>query len=370
MTPRKTDHERLKELLIELVDGQPSEEQLDELQQVAKLVPDGIERMVDHLLLDSLLGDDLGREPLTALVDLVAEPVDSDLTGDSASAQLYIVSAAESPVSSRRSPGLLRTASWLALAASVALVVFLLTGHGDSPVYASASQIVEAAIHTHAEPIERVYVVEVERNPSADNGLNLPRDVKVSTQGDRFWVEMNGYRRWAWGRDADGAIWMTLGPRRAVVVGADEMGVPLKYIGDLYTLHLETLLQNFLKNCQLERAEGPAGTDIITAVPRRRWSERPLKRATIEVDRETKAIRRLVVEREFPDQSSTVVTFTLVDSRLADEEMYRPEGHLTEPRRLFARETDATKRRELMVNWFGPHAERWIQIPETTSNDQ
>ncbi|MEZ5948396.1 MAG: hypothetical protein R3C12_04045 [Planctomycetaceae bacterium] len=38
MTPRKTDHERLKELLIELVDGQPSEEQLDELQQVAKLV--------------------------------------------------------------------------------------------------------------------------------------------------------------------------------------------------------------------------------------------------------------------------------------------------------------------------------------------
>ncbi|MEZ5948395.1 MAG: hypothetical protein R3C12_04040 [Planctomycetaceae bacterium] len=148
----------------------------------------------------------------------------------------------------------------------MALVVFLLTGHGDSPVYASASQIVEAAIHTHAEPIERVYVVEVERNPSADNGLNLPRDVKVSTQGDRFWVEMNGYRRWAWGRDADGAIWMTLGPRRAVVVGADEMGVPLKYIGDLYTLHLETLLQDFLKICQLERAEGPAGTDIICRV--------------------------------------------------------------------------------------------------------
>jgi hypothetical protein len=252
----------------------------------------------------------------------------------------------------------------------VALVVCLLTGHGDNPAYASASQIVEAAIHTHAEPIERVYVVEVERHPTDDNGFNLPRDVKVSTQGDRFWVEMNGYRRWAWGRDEEGAIWMTLGARRAVLVGADEMGVPLKYIGDLYTLHLETLLQNFLKHCQLERTEGPAGTDIITAVPRRRWSERPLKRATIEVDRESKAIRRLVVEREFPDQSSTIVTFTLVDSRLADEELYLPQGHLTEPRHLFSSETDGTKRRELMVNWFGPHAERWIQIPEATSNDQ
>jgi hypothetical protein len=370
MTPRKPDHERLKELLIELVDGQPSEEQLDELQQVANSVPDGIERMVDHLLLDSLLSDDLGRESLTALVDLVAEPDDSDVTGDSGLTQPRTESAAKSPVRGRRSAWFLRTTSWLAVAASVALVVFLLTGHGDNPVYASASQIVEAAIHTHAEPIERVYVVEVERNPSDDNGFNLPRDVKVSTQGDRFWVEMKGYRRWAWGRDEEGAIWMTLGPRRAVVVGADEMGVPLKYIGDLYTLHLETLLQNFLKHCQLERIEGPAGTDIITAAPRRRWSERPLKRATIEVDRETKAIRRLVVEREFPDQSSTVVTFTLVDSRLADEELYRPQGHLTEPRRLFSRETEATKRRELMVNWFGPSAERWIQIPEATSNDQ
>jgi hypothetical protein len=370
MTHQKRADERLKKLLIELVDGQPSEEQLDELQQVAKSVPDGIERIVDHLLLDSLLGENLGREPLTALVDLAAEPIDSDVTSDSCLAQVRTESAAKLPVSIRRSTWFLRTTSWLAVAASVALVVFLLTGHGDNPAYASASQIVEAAIHTHAEPIERVYVVEVERHPTDDNGFNLPRDVKVSTQGDRFWVEMNGYRRWAWGRDEEGAIWMTLGARRAVLVGADEMGVPLKHIGDLYTLHLETLLQNFLKHCQLERTEGPAGTDIITAVPRRRWSERPLKRATIEVDRESKAIRRLVVEREFPDQSSTIVTFTLVDSRLADEELYLPQGHLTEPRHLFSSETDGTKRRELMVNWFGPHAERWIQIPEATSNDQ
>ncbi|MEZ6040004.1 MAG: hypothetical protein R3C20_05830 [Planctomycetaceae bacterium] len=54
----------------------------------------------------------------------------------------------------------MRLTNWLVIAASVALAAFLLTGHGDNPVYASASQIVEAAIHTHAEPIERVYVVE------------------------------------------------------------------------------------------------------------------------------------------------------------------------------------------------------------------
>jgi len=370
MTPEQSDNERLRELLIELVDGQPGKGLLDELQRLVNSVPDGVEQVVDHLLLDSLLGDDLGREPLTALVDLVADPSDSIEVDTSALKQSLPVVAMKRDQPHSRSPWILRTTGWFAAAVCVALLIFLLTGHGDNPVYASASQIVEAAIQTHAGPIERVYVVDVQRHPSNDKGLNLPRDVKVSTQGDQFWVEMNGVRRWAWGRDTDGAIWMTLGPRRAIEVGADEMGIPLRYIGDLYTLHLETLLQNFLKHCRLERAEGPAGTDIITAVPRRRWSERPLKRATIEVDRETKAIRRLVVEREYSSQSSSVVTFTLVDSRLADEVMYRPQGHLTEPYRLFSRETEATKRRELMVNWFGPHAERWIQVPEATSNDQ
>jgi hypothetical protein len=327
-----------------------------------------MQRVVDHLLLDEMLGSELGAESITALVDMLGETaIDESNSSDlhSSNRELLLGRNSNQHVSwYQRIPG------WTIAIACLVLIAFLIAGQGNTPALADASRVIEAAVHVHAEPIERVYVVEVERNPSVDNGLNLPRDVKVSTQGDRFWVEMNGHRRWAWGRDVDAAIWMTLGPRRAVVVGADEMGVPLKYIGDLYTLHLETLLQNFLKHFQLERAEGPAGTDIITAVPRRRWTERPLKRATIEVDRQTKAIRRLVIEREFPDQSSTVVTFTLVDSRLADEEMYRPQGHLTEPRRLFSRETEATKRREWMVNWFGPHAERWIQVPETTSNDQ
>jgi hypothetical protein len=54
------------------------------------------------------------------------------------------------------------------------------------------------------------------------------------------------------------------------------------------------------------------------------------------------ARERLVLERELPGRSSTVVTFTLVDSRLADKAMYGPRGHLTEPFRPIARETDAT----------------------------
>jgi hypothetical protein len=223
-------------------------------------------------------------------------------------------------------------------------------------------------MRTHAAPIERIYVVEIKRGESNKAKFELPRDVRVATQGDRFWVQMRGYRDWAWGRNDQGAIWMTLGPRRAVVVNQDEIGIPLRYIGDLYTLNFETLLQGFLKYCRLEMSEGSADTTIIVATPRRQWSNRPLQRAIIEVDRETKAIRKLVIEREF-DRASSVTTFTLVDSRLADESLYGPEGHLTDPYRIFSTETNASRRRELITNWFGPTSDQWMQIKETQSNE-
>ena len=257
---------------------------------------------------------------------------------------------------------------WLMLAASLLFVVSFFTLKGNREAYAKATQIVRAAMHTHAAPIERIYVVDVKRGETNDPRFEFPRNVRVATQGDRFWVQMRGYREWAWGRNEQGAIWMTLGPQRAVVVNPNEMGIPLRYIGDLYTLNLETLLQTFLKHCRLEMSDGPADSTIIVATPRRQWSNRPLQRATIEVDRETKAIRKLVIEREF-EHASSISTFTLVDSRLADDSLYGPEGHLSEPYRIFSNETSATRRRELVTNWFGPTSDQWMKIQESKPNE-
>jgi hypothetical protein len=57
------------------------------------------------------------------------------------------------------------------------------------------------------------------------------------------------------------------------------------------------------------------------------------------------------------------VTFTLVESRPADEAKYRPEGHLTEPFRLLTRDSQPDNRRELLSSWFGSYAQRWIKTP-------
>ena len=355
-----TSNTRFGELMSRMLDDTISDVEIVELHSLVEAQPSLRSQLVDHLLLDTLLEENLGQEPLTALVDLVAEDTQpTEAIPSTTTAKSHAPTSVD--YAARRWPWM---SGWLVLAASLLIVASLVTLQGNREAFASATQVVQAAMHTHSAPIERIYVVEVKRSESNNAKFELPRDVRVATQGDRFWVQMRGFREWAWGRDEQGATWMTLGPKRAVVVNPNEMGVPLRYIGDLYTLNLETLLSSFLKHCRLEMSEGPGDSTIIVATPRRQWGSRPLQRATIEVDRETKAIRKLVIEREF-ERSSSVSTFTLVESRLADESLYGPEGHLTEPYHIFSGETNTSRRCELITNWFGPTSEQWIKIPET-----
>jgi hypothetical protein len=356
---------RFAELMSKMLDDAISDEEIVDLHAIIDAETSLRSQFVDHLLLDTLLEENLGQEPLKALVDLIGESSDPLIPTAQVPTSIRTHSGTSSTVPTRRWPWM---SGWLMLAASLLFVVSFFTLKGNREAYAKATQIVRAAMHTHAAPIERIYVVDVKRGETNDPRFEFPRNVRVATQGDRFWVQMRGYREWAWGRNEQGAIWMTLGPQRAVVVNPNEMGIPLRYIGDLYTLNLETLLQTFLKHCRLEMSDGPADSTIIVATPRRQWSNRPLQRATIEVDRETKAIRKLVIEREF-EHASSISTFTLVDSRLADDSLYGPEGHLSEPYRIFSNETSATRRRELVTNWFGPTSDQWMKILENQPNE-
>ena len=162
---------------------------------------------------------------------------------------------------------LMKPIAYLAASASAVLIAFVV-GRMNTTAYASAATLVRAAVLTHSEPIERCYVVTVERENEDDFEFKPPRDVRLWTQGNRFWVEVDrGERRWAWGRKADGTVWTTLGPRRAVEIGAGELGRPLRNMTDLYALELESLLQSILRRCKLERESSTAATHVITCAP-------------------------------------------------------------------------------------------------------
>jgi anti-sigma factor RsiW len=244
---RPTPDERTRQLIAEFIDGEPSETVAAELNQHLMSFPQHTGQVVDQLLLDSLLMEELGSESLTALVDLVANESDSGVKSRTAGVTTGMLRLPRGPRRLWQSLG--------GVAVVTAVVLAFVIGRWESTALASAATVVRAAIETHAEHVERVYIVQTDRSATGQAGFSPPRDVRVATQGSRFYVEMNrGERQWFWGLNADGAIWLTLGPHRAIVVDQDECGVPLQYISDLYTLELETLLNNFLKHCRLKRS--------------------------------------------------------------------------------------------------------------------
>jgi len=253
--------------------------------------------------------------------------------------------------------------SALVIATSAAIMFAFILGRWDSSAHANATSLVRAARSVHALAVERCYVVTVEK-PSGGVGksyLPLFNDVRIWTQGNRFWVEAKrNERQWAWGRNADGAVWLTLGSHLALQIEADEIGGGLQNICDLYSLELESLLENFQNRWSLTSESSSDTTHTITARPIRQANHRATE-AVIEVDRETKAVRQLSLVRNEGTPNESRVTFTLVDSRSPDESKYEPAGHLDEPYRILTNQYLPEKRLEFLMSWFGGASENWIK---------
>jgi hypothetical protein len=367
------------ELVARLIDGDgdPADDVAAELADLLRASPGDREALVEQLLLDSLLRDELGSESLSALVDVVADGGAVPSAGAAAPAAADGTRGAAVPASGRAGRPRARraaprsgvprwrTVGWVGAAAVTLASLVIGIVLRDRAGAANAAHVIQVAEAVHAEPVERVYLVDVVREADATADFVPPRDTRVATQGDRFYVEMRrGDRHWFWGRDAAGATWITVGRSQAVIVHDDEQGPTLRHLGELYTLNLETLLRTFRTFCRLAHSTGTVGTHVIDVTPRVAFKRGGLRHATIEVDRETKAVRRLVLEREFPHYGRSTVTFTLVDTRPADEVRYGPLGHLEEPAVILDRAMGPGGLRDLLETWFGSQANRWIRVPE------
>ena len=369
MTDRPSHEVRTGYLLSQLVDGEPSREDLDELNELVLSDTNSAILVVDHLILDSLLSEDLSRDSLATLIDLVTDPEVAAASLNSDMDAVHRKTGLAAHGRRRRTSWYHRSAGWILAVAALILVVAIIAGRSEKEAFADATRIVQAAVQAHAEPVERVYAVKVERHDPLSPDLVLPRDVRVSTLGNRFWVEIRSPRgQLCFGRGEGGEVWVALGQWRGMRIEPDEVGPMLKDIADLYSLNLESLLQGVLEGHELERpvTEGP--TRVIKATPKssnRGW----VRDVTIEVDQETKAVRRLVVQRLAPRQGSATVTFTLVDARLPNESQYCLEGHVSEPDRVLSREFRPDRRRVLLENWIGPLAKGWI-VENRQASDQ
>ena len=247
------------------------------------------------------------------------------------------------------------------IAAAVLLVVCLLPS-----AELRAQQAIRQAEEALRLPVERCYLVEV--GSEGDGGIQPPlptRTMRLWAAGDRFRVEMTrGRFRWSWGRDADGAVWLTATPQRGLRIAPDEQGPGLLWMAELYAMRPETLLSQLLACCRLREDARPGSNypRVIHAQPRAGVRQVWLRSAILELDAETKAVRKLTLKRtNQTDSSTTTVTFTLIDTRPVEHTRYELEGNLVEPFLIYDRDFQPQHRREMLSRWVGPQIDAWLK---------
>jgi len=260
----------------------------------------------------------------------------------------------------RRSRAVIRWAG--VAAAAVALVACLALLAREKPALAKGEAVVREARRAHLTPIDRCYLVEVRRESSiaAEPAPSAPqvRLTRLWTRGDRFWVESaRADQRWAWGRDAGDRFWIAFGPHTAVRLEADEVPAWLNLYCDLHSLNVEQLLGDVLDRFDLTRETSAADASTIRISARARALAIPppgpsVQGAEIEIDAETRIIRRMVVRRARRGQPVATVTYSLLETDARDPAEYRVEGHLSEPFEIFTRDHEPQRRKELLARWF------------------
>jgi hypothetical protein len=233
------------------------------------------------------------------------------------------------------------------------------------PSPAGAATLILASKRVHELPLDRCYLVEVQPVHDAPTSKVLaPRRVdRLWTRGDRFFIESSNDRyRWAWGQDETGAVWLASGRRRGLRLEPSEVPPWLRSLCDTHSMEFETLLGQLLENFHLtwEGSDSTTlpQTHVIHAIRKPGQREGRVVRARLEIDVETKVIRRLVVRRWSQGgayaRRLVTTTYTLVGSEARSDLCYQPEGHLDEPKVVYTRDHEPEKRFEMLSHLYGP----------------
>ena len=245
-----------------------------------------------------------------------------------------------------------------------ASVLFLLVFAPSSEL--RAEQTIRQAEKALRLPVERCYLVEVHLLGGVMSEEILPaRTLRVWATEDKFRVEMNRANfRLTWGRDSDGVVWLTANPQRGLRIAPEELGPGLTRMAEIYGLRTETLLSHILSACKLrqEARQGPNYPILIHAQPRAKNRQGWLRGAVIEIDAETKAIRKLTLRRaNRSDDGYSIVNFTLIETRPVNHGQYCLEGNLTEPFQIYDWDFEPDRRREILSRWTDRRVDAWLK---------
>lgn len=260
-------------------------------------------------------------------------------------------------------PALPRRRTWLAaVPAAVAalaaglLVAFLIVPPSREAA-ANPANVVEAARNAHAAPVDRCYGVSLELPPTADALLakliDTGRKATLCTRGDRFVVTPGFAGKGAWGRDADGRVWVA--PNRTAAARFPEAELPLPIQGAVRVrgLRLPTLLDEVLKNFDLARTSPDGEPARVTATRRGDALPFALAAADLVIEPGTNVVTKLTLRRKLPTGGEARLIFTYEGPAEKDEAAYTAEGNLAPNAPVYDGDRPGLRARVLAVQLGG-----------------
>jgi hypothetical protein len=154
---------------------------------------------------------------------------------------------------------------------------------------------------------------------------------------------------------------MMFGAREGVVLHPSETPPWLTIYGDLCSMQPDRLIAEVLRDFDLRREDAPAASSVhtIRADLKPGREHRGLKNAVLELDAETKVLRRVVLYRETAGARLTT-TFTLVETKNQDEIEYPLDGKEGK-REFFSTDYKPEERRRLLSHLFGQRGPEWLR---------
>jgi hypothetical protein len=249
-----------------------------------------------------------------------------------------------------------RRAFLLPLAAAAALFIALFSVSPNHTVHASPADVVREAEQVHLLAQDRCYTIRTELAESLSH--RFPRfDFRVEnrlwTRGDRFWIEGGSpERRWAWGRDEQGRVWIAPSHGAGARFNADEIPDLLSFFVEMRAVRLPTLLAEARKHCELSFEDDTGGIQVIRATPRSSKGI-TLADARLEIDARSHVVRKLVLRRRVAGKELGTLTMTLIRSASRPDIDYTLEGHLRPGAAIHDRTHEPLRRQQVLLRWLG-----------------
>ena len=261
------------------------------------------------------------------------------------------IAAVNHKSASRRVRWLSAGARRLAVAACLFVAVGACLYLAFSPEPAGAYALVRDAEQALGEPKDRCYRVSSDVPPAwlkSNPFLNTGDETFVFTRGDRFRVVTKDRdHELAWGQDEKRSVWVV---DNGLVGFSFEPGEAPQLLGRqraYLSLNVRQLVKRFLDDFELTLEKGRAdeGHPVVRVHATRKpgKSAIPISSAWIEIDRKTKVIRRMELERAKPGLKPGGFTFTLVEQTALADDAYRIDGNLAEGAEVFGGDRKAIR---------------------------